>query len=146
MFPVPPGKKMTEMMGTPEYMAPEQILGSYGPEIDVWSAGVVMYLAMCGVPPFWASSRRAVKEAILSKEVSFTSPKWASISGECKDLISKMLNKNPCKRVTPLAILGAYSCQVCVQCDLFDNVLRMHLMLSLCRPSMDKKVVYSIIK
>ena len=103
---------MTEVMGTPEYMAPEQILGSYGPEIDMWSAGVVMYLAMCGVPPFWASSRPAVKEAILSKDVSFASPKWAIVSGECKDLISRMLNKNPRKRATPLTILGAFSIQV----------------------------------
>ena len=116
LFPIPPGKKMTEIMGTPEYMAPEQILGSYGPEIDMWSAGVVMYLAMCGVPPFWASSRRAVKEAILSKDASFASPRWASVSGECKDLISRMLNKNPRKRVTPLTILGAFLCKVCARC------------------------------
>ena len=93
-------------MGTPEYMAPEQILGSYGPEADIWSAGVVMYVTMCGVPPFWASSRDAVKKAIVEKEVSFKYPKWTTISLECKDLIRRMLIKNPSERISASDILG----------------------------------------
>ena len=100
------GKKITDVIGTPEYMAPEQLMGSYGPEVDIWSAGVVMYLAMCGVPPFWASSRDDVKTAILKKEVSFKYPKWASVSAECKELIASMLHKYPLHRVTPAQILG----------------------------------------
>ena len=93
-------------MGTPEYMAPELIRGSYGPEADVWSAGVVMYVAMCGVPPFWASSREAVKQTILNKEVTFRGHMWAAMSEECKDLIGRMLVKNPTDRITPRQILG----------------------------------------
>lgn len=103
------GKKMTEVIGTPEYMAPEQICGRYGPEVDVWSAGCVLYVSMCAVPPFWASSREGVQAAILAKELKFKHPKWANVSEECKDLISKMLTKDPTKRVTPLAILGEFS-------------------------------------
>ena len=93
-------------MGTPEYMSPEQIKGSYGSEADIWSAGVIIYLAMCGVPPFWASSRDSVKELIAKKEVSFRFRGWASISSDCKDCIAKMLTKDPFKRATSVEILG----------------------------------------
>ncbi|CAI5999578.1 unnamed protein product [Closterium sp. NIES-65] len=100
------GERLKELMGTPQYMAPELIQGEYGPEVDVWSAGVVMYIAMCGVPPFWASSNRSLAEAIRGKEVSFKSAKWAGVPEECKDLIGRMLDKDPKRRITALEILG----------------------------------------
>ncbi|CAI5498735.1 unnamed protein product [Closterium sp. Naga37s-1] len=106
---VRPGEVLTELIGTPYYMAPEVLAGSYGPEADIWSAGVVLYILLCSLPPFYAASNEGIFDAIRTKDVQFKAPKWHGVSGAAKQLISSMLEKNPRERITGEEVLGAFN-------------------------------------
>ncbi|KAI4985361.1 hypothetical protein ZWY2020_017991 [Hordeum vulgare] len=84
----------------PYYVAPEVLLKNYGREVDVWSAGVIIYILLSGVPPFWDESEQGIFEQVLKGELDFTTEPWPSISDSAKDLVRKMLIRDPKKRLT----------------------------------------------
>ncbi|BAT94406.1 calcium-dependent protein kinase 4-like [Vigna umbellata] len=100
-----PGQTFSDIVGTCYYMAPEVLGRQSGPEVDVWSAGVILYTLLRGLPPFWAKSESGVFKQILHAEVDFASHPWPSISGSAKDLIKQMLDKDPKKRISAHEVL-----------------------------------------
>nr|XP_012136815.1 PREDICTED: serine/threonine-protein kinase GD17699-like isoform X2 [Megachile rotundata] len=84
--------------GTPTYVAPEILAETgYGLKIDVWAAGVILYILLCGFPPFVSpeNEQEELFERILSGQYEFTPPYWDSVSDSAKQLISNMLQAQP---------------------------------------------------
>ncbi|XP_030453667.1 calcium-dependent protein kinase 2-like [Syzygium oleosum] len=99
------GKVYRDIVGSAYYVAPEVLRRNYGKEIDVWSAGVILYILLSGVPPFWAETEKGIFDAILQGDIDFESQPWPTISTSAKDLVKKMLTKDPKKRITSAQVL-----------------------------------------
>ncbi|XP_028782877.1 calcium-dependent protein kinase 4-like [Neltuma alba] len=100
-----PGQTFSDVVGSPYYVAPEILCKRYGPEADVWSAGVILYILLSGVPPFWAETEPGIFRHILQGKPDFQSDPWPSLSESAKDLVSKMLEKDPKKRISAHEVL-----------------------------------------
>ncbi|KAJ4912856.1 Calcium-dependent protein kinase 15 [Raphanus sativus] len=94
------GKVYRDIVGSAYYVAPEVLRRSYGKEIDIWSAGIILYILLCGVPPFWAETEKGIFEEIIKGVIDFESQPWPSISESAKDLVRKLLTKDPKKRIS----------------------------------------------
>eukprot|EP00268_Persea_americana_P044526 TRINITY_DN449_c0_g1_i2.p1 TRINITY_DN449_c0_g1~~TRINITY_DN449_c0_g1_i2.p1 ORF type:complete len:607 (-),score=116.38 TRINITY_DN449_c0_g1_i2:451-2271(-) len=100
-----PGQVFTDVVGSPYYVAPEVLCKQYGPEADVWTAGVILYILLSGVPPFWAETQQGIFDAVLKGVIDFESDPWPFISDSAKDLIKKMLCFRPSDRLTAHEVL-----------------------------------------
>ena len=92
--------------GTPGYVAPEVIAQvGYDKEVDIWSLGVIMYILLCGFPPFYSENNPQLFRMIQRCQYTFTRPYWDQVSDQAKDLIRSMLVVDPKKRATCKQIL-----------------------------------------
>uniref|UniRef100_A0A8C4NT75 Serine/threonine-protein kinase DCLK2 n=1 Tax=Dicentrarchus labrax TaxID=13489 RepID=A0A8C4NT75_DICLA len=95
--------------GTPTYVAPEIIAESgYGLKVDIWAAGVITYILLCGFPPFRSESnmQEDLFDQILLGRLEFPSPYWDNITDSAKELIGQMLQVNVEARYTAQDILS----------------------------------------
>ena len=91
--------------GTPQYFAPEVLRrsgtikgnGRYGKEIDCWSIGVILFILLSGSPPFDVS---AGFDAVANAKVAFYEDQWRHVSREARDLVMRLLQKDPRKRMS----------------------------------------------
>jgi len=87
--------------GTPGYIAPEVLhMRGYDQQCDIWSLGVIVYILLCGFPPFYAENDAQLFEKIKRGDYRFLQPYWDPVSDSAKDFIRHMLVVDPKKRWT----------------------------------------------
>ena len=93
--------KLQTSCGSPGYVAPEVLTSeSYDRSVDMWSIGVIVYILLCGYPPFYADNAPALFKKIMDVKYDFDDPSWDDVSDSAKELIQNLLVKNPSERFT----------------------------------------------
>eukprot|EP00164_Ancoracysta_twista_P002971 GFYU01003958.1.p1 GENE.GFYU01003958.1~~GFYU01003958.1.p1 ORF type:complete len:854 (-),score=245.74 GFYU01003958.1:112-2673(-) len=97
--PTPKASRRFSLVGTPDYLAPEILLGTgHGVAADWWSLGVILFEFLTGIPPFNDDSPEAIFDNILNRIIP-----WPDIpdemSEEAADLVDKLLTLDPKKRL-----------------------------------------------
>ena len=112
-----PGEKMKEKTGTPFYICPEIIIGEYDEKCDMWSIGVMTYLLISGILPYYTESQKfpggkkpdkdqkkelemELFQKILKEKPSYTDKVWTTCSKKAIDFVQKCLEKNPKNRIS----------------------------------------------
>jgi len=86
--------------GTPCCVAPQALNGKYCNKCDVWSSGVIMFILLCGYPPFHGESDAEILQRVKGAKLSFTESDWSGVSNEAKDLIRSLLRHDESQRLT----------------------------------------------
>ena len=120
-----PGERLRGLSGTPDYVAPEVLSWyegddadaaskaaaypgggvEYDASCDMWSIGVMLFIMLCGFPPFYAEAEPELIQRVREGNFEFTSPYWDDISDGAKDLIARCLSLAPEDRPTPTEAL-----------------------------------------
>ena len=99
-------KRMKSKVGTLYYISPEIIKGNYDEKCDIWACGVILYILLCGYPPFSGNSDKEVYNIISQVKYDFNKPAWKNVSKYAKELIKNMLT--PAKnRYTAIQVLNS---------------------------------------
>ncbi|WZZ49950.1 hypothetical protein YC2023_050057 [Brassica napus] len=137
-------KQETELKGKVEskyYLAPEVLQGkSYGKEIDIWSAGVILYLLLSGKHPFETESE--IRRGSLDLE----SKPWPCVSENAKDLVKKMLTKDPNSRISASNVLEHSWIKIQAPYKPIDNVLVLRMKRFGAMNKLKKLALYVIVE
>jgi len=92
--------------GTPAFVAPEVLRQElYGTQVDMWSLGTILYIMLCGYPPFVEKNLPMLYKAIKKGHVRFNKPYWDQISRDAKSCVQGLLQLDMRKRMTPTDLL-----------------------------------------
>jgi len=90
--------KMNQKFGTAYYIAPEVLKRKYNEKCDIWSCGVILYILLCGYPPFNGADDKAIMEKVSAGKYDFHHEEWKGVTPEAKKFIEKMMEIDVNKR------------------------------------------------
>ena len=93
------GERKSGIIGTSIYCSPEVIDDLYYEKCDEWTCGVLMYLLLCGEPPFQGDTEEEIFKKVKKGKVSFSHPEFKKVSENCKNLIKKLLQPKISRRI-----------------------------------------------
>lgn len=99
--------KLVERIGSAYYIAPEVISSNYTEKCDVWSMGVILFIMLCGSPPFGGRNNGEILSNILMREPRMDPKKWKNVSEEAVELVKAMLNKQVPQRITAAEVVNS---------------------------------------
>ena len=91
---------MQQKYGTPYYIAPEVLNNSYDEKCDLWSIGVILYILLCGYPPFNGANDEQIIKNVKKGQYRTDDDEWQSISPEAINLVDKLLTFDPNSRIS----------------------------------------------
>ena len=92
--------KLSGIVGTSIYCSPEVIDNLYDEKSDEWSCGILMYILLCGEPPFTGESEEEIFANIKKGYIDFNKKNFNNVSDNCINLIKGLLNQNRKQRIS----------------------------------------------
>lgn len=100
-----PGQRLSRVVGSSYYVAPEVLKKSYTEACDLWSLGVIVYMLLSGAPPFYGKNDDAIKVSIVRGEYSFPPELFQDVSEDAMSFVSTLLSYNTEYRTTAVQAL-----------------------------------------
>jgi calcium-dependent protein kinase len=94
-----PGQVLSTKVGTSYYVAPQVLARKYDNACDLWSCGVIMYVTLCGYPPFCGEKESETLAQVKSGKFTFKNTDWCGVSEDAKDLVRGLLTLEPRRRL-----------------------------------------------
>lgn len=88
------GQRLSRVVGSSYYVAPEVLKKSYTEACDLWSLGVIVYMLLSGAPPFYGKNDEAIKASIVQGEYTFPHELFRDVSDEAMAFVSTLLSYN----------------------------------------------------
>jgi len=95
-----PGQRLSRVVGSSYYVAPEVLKKTYTEACDLWSLGVIVYMLLSGAPPFYGKNDEAIKASIVQGEYTFPHELFRDVSDQAMQFVSTLLSYNTEYRYT----------------------------------------------